>query len=116
MSTSNRINLSTERRVPGQAGSESERLANIWLLKVRKVGEQLLHRAPGRHGLDDHPNGNTHAPYAWLSAHHFRIDWDTQLLHAFMVANRLPHLHVEALSHRLQTAGPPRSDAVVFNI
>jgi hypothetical protein len=76
---------------------EGERLANIRLFEVRKVSEQLLHRAPGGDGFDAHPNGYAHAPDAWLPAHHFRIDHDTlQLLYVFMVRllKKMPNVSI----------------------
>ena len=70
-----------------RACGKGGRLANIRLFEIREIGEQLLDRAPGGHGLNDHADGHTHAVDARLAAHDFRIRRDAvELLHVVIIA------------------------------
>lgn len=71
---------------------ECEGRTNVGLFEMRKVLEQLFHRATGSHGLNHHANSHTHAADAGLSPHHFGIHRDPlDTLHVHIVAQKKPH-------------------------
>ena len=55
---------------------------NILIFKIREVAEQVFDSSASRERLDDHANGDAHAPDAWLSAHDFGVGgYPAELLH-----------------------------------
>ena len=72
----------------GQTGCKSQRLANVVLFEIRKVGQQLLDGPPGSQSLHDHADGHTHAPNTRLAAHDFRIHGNpAEILHVPIIAH-----------------------------
>ena len=67
-------------------GSECESIADVRLFEVGKIGEQLLDRAAGRKGLDDHACRHTHSSNARFTAHDIGIHRNAaELVHVVMI-------------------------------
>ena len=74
-----------------ELGGKCESRTNVGFFEIRKILEQLLHRAAGGHRLNHHPHSHTHTPDAWLPAHHFGIDRNAlDSLHIHIVARTVP--------------------------
>jgi len=70
-----------------QARGESERFADVLLLQIGEIGEQVFHGAPCRQRLDDHSNGHAHAADARLATHDVRIQrYAAEDLHVVIIA------------------------------
>lgn len=52
---------------------EAERFAEVGFLKIRKVFEKVVERAPCSESLNNHSDSHTHTANAGLAAHHFRV-------------------------------------------
>ena len=66
----------------GQTGGERQRLPNVRLFKIGKIGQELRKRAPGGHGLDNHADRHPHPPDARLAPHLIGMDRDPlEVLH-----------------------------------
>lgn len=70
-----------------QVRGESKRFADVWLLDLWEIGQQLFDRAAGGHRLDDHSDGHAQAPYAWLATHDLGIHRNAaEWLHETIIA------------------------------
>jgi hypothetical protein len=73
----------TERRAAlREGGGVGECLPDILFFKIREVGEEVSDRPSGGESLNNHSDGDSHAPNAGLSAHHVGIGRDAlKVLH-----------------------------------
>ena len=74
-----------------QTSRVCQSFTNILFFKIWEVGQQIGYAAPGSDSFHDHADRDAHATYAWLAAHHCRIDRNApEFLHAAIIAQAQP--------------------------